>query len=83
MNQTYPINPGSDILPNLVFTLQKSELGIETPEPHENTLKNRMFTTSFQQIAGGRFDPKRYAIQNKELIQSLYKTKYEYQSLNR
>jgi len=42
MNQTYPINPGSDILPNRVFILQKSELGIEMPEPHENTLKNKI-----------------------------------------
>ncbi len=33
------------------------ELGIKLPEPHENTLKNRMFTVSLKDISGGRFDP--------------------------
>jgi hypothetical protein len=37
-----------------------NELGIKLPEPPENTLKNRMFTTTLQQITGGRFDPKLY-----------------------
>ncbi|HAN18207.1 MAG: hypothetical protein A2X13_07515 [Bacteroidetes bacterium GWC2_33_15] len=58
-----------------------NELGIKLPQPPENNLKNRMFTTTFQEITGGRFDPKLYSIQSKELIQSLYKTKYKYQTL--
>ena len=33
------------------------ELGINLPEPPENTLKNRMFTVSLKEISGGRFDP--------------------------
>ena len=44
------------------------ELGIKLPEPPENTLKNRMFTTSLQEITGGRFDPKLHSKQSKELI---------------
>jgi len=34
-----------------------NELGITLPETPENTLKNRMFTTSLKEISGGRFDP--------------------------
>jgi restriction endonuclease S subunit len=36
------------------------ELGINLPEPPENTLKNRMFRVSLKDISGGRFDPKLY-----------------------
>ena len=32
------------------------ELGIEQPEPEENTLQNRMFIRRFSDISGGRFD---------------------------
>lgn len=58
-----------------------NELGIKLPEPPENTLKDRMFTTTLQQITGGRFDPKLYSTQSKELIKSLYKTTFNYQPL--
>ncbi len=57
------------------------ELGIRLPKPPENTLKNRMFVTTFKEITGGRFDPKLYSIQSKELIKSLYKTNYKHQTL--
>lgn len=57
------------------------ELGIKLPEPPENTLKNRMFVATLQQITGGRFDPKLYSTQSKELIKSLYKTSFNYQTL--
>ena len=57
------------------------ELGIKLPEPPENTLKNRMFVTTLQEITGGRFDPKLYSTQSKELIKSLYKTSFNYQTL--
>jgi restriction endonuclease S subunit len=57
------------------------ELGITLPTPPENTLKNRIFTTTIKEISGGRFDPKLYSLQSKELIQSIYKTKFKYQSL--
>lgn len=33
------------------------ELGITLPIPPENTLKNRMFMTSINELSGGRFDP--------------------------
>jgi restriction endonuclease S subunit len=57
------------------------ELGITLPTPPENSLKNRIFTTTIKEISGGRFDPKLYSLQSKELIQSIYKTKFKYQSL--
>lgn len=58
-----------------------NELGIILPELPENTLKNRIFTTTLQQITGGRFDPKIYSTQSKELIKSLYNTSFKYQIL--
>ena len=36
------------------------ELGIKLPEPSENTLTNRMFTTSIKEISGRRLDPEYY-----------------------
>ena len=33
------------------------ELGIKVPQPPENTLKNRMFTTQISKVSGSRFDP--------------------------
>lgn len=33
------------------------ELGIKLPEPPENTLKNRMFTTNINAVTGSRLDP--------------------------
>ena len=32
------------------------ELGIELPEPEENTVQSRIFTRRFSEISGGRFD---------------------------
>ena len=57
------------------------ELGITLPEPPKNTLRNRMFVTTLQEVAGGRFDPKLYSTQSKELIKSLYKTSFKYKTL--
>jgi hypothetical protein len=36
------------------------ELGITLPETPENTLRNRMFTTTFKELSGSRFDPQFY-----------------------
>lgn len=33
------------------------ELGIELPEPEENTVQSRIFIRRFSEISGGRFDP--------------------------
>lgn len=68
------------LLSSIDYYLLK-ELGIKLPKPTENTLKNRMFTTTLQQISGGRFDPKLYSTQSRELIKSLYTTSFKYQSL--
>lgn len=34
-----------------------NELGIKLPEPPENTLRNRMFTTNINAVTGSRLDP--------------------------
>ena len=39
------------------------ELGIELPEPEENTIKNRIFIRNLREVSGDRFDP--YSYQNK------------------
>jgi restriction endonuclease S subunit len=57
------------------------ELGIILPTPPENVLKNRIFTATLKDISGGRFDPKLYSIQSRELIESLYKTKFKQRKL--
>ncbi|RIK28468.1 MAG: hypothetical protein DCC56_16155 [Anaerolineae bacterium] len=57
------------------------ELEIKLPVLPENTLKNRMFTANLAEISGGRFDPKLYSIQSRELVKALYKTKLKKQSL--
>ncbi len=33
------------------------ELGIELPEPEENTIKNRIFIRNLREVSGDRFDP--------------------------
>lgn len=56
-------------------------LGITLPTPQENTLKNRIFTTQLSEVSGGRFDPKLYSQKTKDLISSIYKTKYNHSPL--
>ncbi len=58
-----------------------NELGIALPEPVENSLNNRMFTTNLKEISGGRFDPKLYTNQTKKMINSLYNSKLNKQTL--
>jgi restriction endonuclease S subunit len=57
------------------------ELGIKLPEPPENTLKNRMFVTTLQEITGGRFDPKYYSLKYTNLQSALDKSKYKFQKI--
>jgi len=52
------------------------ELGITLPEKN-NSLKNRIFTTSIKDVSGGRFDPIFYS----DNIQFLQKSKYQYKNL--
>jgi restriction endonuclease S subunit len=37
------------------------KLGITLPPEPDNTIANRVFKTSWRQVSGGRFDPKRYS----------------------
>jgi restriction endonuclease S subunit len=59
-----------------------SELGITIPDPPENTLKNRIFTTSSKQVSGNRFDPFYY--QEKFIINLdfIKKSKFPVKELN-
>ncbi len=38
-----------------------SQLGIQLPQPKENTLAERTFFTPFKKVTGSRFDPKKYS----------------------
>ncbi len=53
-----------------------NELGINLPEPPENTLENRMFTTSLQEITGDRFDPFYHQTYFQNIFTSIKKCKY-------
>ncbi|OQX78349.1 MAG: hypothetical protein B6D61_05775 [Bacteroidetes bacterium 4484_249] len=53
------------------------ELGINLPEPPENTLKNRMFTVSLKDISGSRFDPFIYQKYFQGLFNAIKNCKYE------
>lgn len=52
-----------------------NELGIDLPE-NDNSLKNRIFETSWNKISGGRFDPKLYDNNTKALRQAITLNKY-------
>ncbi len=52
------------------------ELGIELPEK-DNSLKNRIFTTSFKELNSGRFDPDYYSLNYSELQKSISKSIYK------
>ena len=53
------------------------ELGIELPEPEENTIKNRIFIRNLSEVSGDRFDPL-YCFSNiyKSLEKSAFKLDY-------
>lgn len=53
-----------------------NELGIKLPEPPENTLKNRIFTTSVNELTGNRYDPFYHQTYFNELLTSLENSKY-------
>jgi len=52
------------------------ELGIDLPEPPENTLNNRMFTVSLKEILGSRFDPYHHQREFEDIISAIKKSKY-------
>ena len=53
------------------------ELGITLPSPVENTIKNRMFTTSINDITSNRFDPFFHQKKFNDSKQSIFKGKYQ------
>src|SRR6266542_925996 len=57
------------------------ELGITLPTPPENILKNRIYTTSLQEILGGRFDPFFHQKKFHDNIQSIYNGNFPIKSL--
>ncbi len=57
------------------------ELGIKLPEVPENTLKNRIFTTTVKEISGNRIDPAYHQIYFHELIEAIKCSKYRSRKL--
>ena len=58
-----------------------NELGIKLPEPPENTLKNRVFTTTLQEVSNYRLDPNYYQDYHKQNYFSIEKSKFKSQLL--
>lgn len=56
------------------------ELGVKVPEP-KSTLQNRIYTVSYSEVCGRRFDPKIYSITINKLKQSLLNSTYRKQRL--
>jgi restriction endonuclease S subunit len=57
------------------------ELGIKLPEPPENTLKNRMFVTTLQEITGNRIDPAYHQVYFHKLLSAIVNSKYKSKKL--
>lgn len=57
------------------------ELGIKLPEPPENTLKNRMFMTTLQEISGNRIDPAYHQVYFHKLVSAIVNSKYKSRKL--
>jgi len=60
-----------------------NELNIKLPKKVENTLKNRMFTTSISEVSGSRFDPKYHVNYFKRIFTSIENGKYEYAKMKK
>ncbi|MFK5958961.1 MAG: restriction endonuclease subunit S [Lutibacter sp.] len=72
----------SENLLNNIETYLLNELGIILPEKLENTLRNRMFTTSISELSGSRFDPNYHINYFHKVFQSIENGKYEYSKMN-
>lgn len=53
-----------------------TELGIEMPIEDENSLENRMFYVSSNDVIGGRFDPRKYTTKYQQIFQSISNSPY-------
>lgn len=63
------LSKSKDLL-NSIDDYLLNQLGIVLPEKQDNTLKNRMFTTSLNDISGNRFDPNFNKVYYKEVQKS-------------
>ncbi|NOX46608.1 MAG: hypothetical protein GXO89_06480, partial [Chlorobi bacterium] len=54
-----------------------SELGINLPEPPENTLKNRMFTVSLKDISSSRFGPIYHQVYYQDLLLAIENSAFD------
>ncbi|SNB41976.1 hypothetical protein LVDJXP189_1050002 [Flavobacterium psychrophilum] len=61
-----------------IDTYLLNQLGITLPTQEENTLKNRMFTTSLKELSSSRFDPNYHTKYFKEIFKSFENGKFEY-----
>lgn len=59
------------------------ELGIKLPEPPENSLKNRLFTVSLNELSGSRFDPHFHQEKFKQLDKNLQQGKFPISNLKK
>jgi type I restriction enzyme S subunit len=66
-----------------IDTYLLKELGITLPTPPENTLQNRMFNVSMNEISGKRFDPYFHQEKFKKLDDNLKSGKYEISTLKK
>lgn len=60
-----------------------NELGIKLPEPPENTLNNRMFTVSIEEISGNRYDPNYHQKYFQDVFSAFENGKYEYSQIRK
>lgn len=58
-----------------------NELGIKLPEPPENTLQNRIFTSSLSQISNTRFDPYHHQKSFTVTIEAINKSNFRVDNL--
>ena len=68
-------NEAKELLASIDDYLLK-ELGITLPEK-DNSLENRIFTTSLNQISGNRLDSNYYSSYNRKLLEALNNSKYD------
>ena len=61
----------ADMLLNSIDDYVLTELGIEMPQQQENSIENRIFTTTSSEVFGGRFNPEVY-----HQVYSLYTKTY-------
>lgn len=56
-------------------------LGVKLPEPPVNTLKNRMYITTLQEISGNRIDPAYHQVYFHKLVSAIVNSKYRSRKL--